>query len=163
MQGRLFYDMSSVKQDFQHTLQTGKQSSCPCCGRHAQIYRRTFHSSMAYQLIRLYRLGGANQFIHVSKLILPNMAGSGDFSKAKYWGLIIPKDKAIYDTDTPSKANGFWQLTQEGVEFVKGKTDITREVHIFDDEVVALSPDTITIREALGNKFNYDELMDARA
>jgi hypothetical protein len=163
MQGRLFYDMASVRQEFQHVLKKGEQSDCPCCGRHAQLYRRTFHSSMAVQLIRMYQLGGCQKFTHASKLILPGMSGSGDFSKAKYWGLIVPKDKAIYDTDTPSKANGFWRMTPAGQQFVNGLIAIPMDVTVFADEVLAESRQTITIREALGTKFNYDELMEARA
>jgi hypothetical protein len=161
MHGRFFYNIEEVRNAFNEQLYSGHHSDCPCCGRHAQIYRRKFHASMALQLIRLYRMGGHLQFIHASKLILPQVSGAGDFSKAKYWGLIIPKDKAIYETETPGKANGYWRITPLGEQFIKGLIRISREVHVFDDRVCGFSPDTITIRDALGTRFNYDELMDA--
>ncbi len=161
MQAGLFYSVDDVRRAFQDDLQSGHHSDCPCCGRHAQIYRRKFHASMAYQLIRLYHMGGCKHFIHASKLILPSMAGSGDFSKAKYWGLICPKDKAIYETETPSKCNGFWRLTREGELFVKNMVRIPREVNVFDDRVFGFSQELITINDALGSRFNYDELMEA--
>lgn len=162
-QGHLFFDMGDVKRGFQENLKSGAQEPCPCCGRHAQIYRRKFHSSMAYQLIQLYHMGGCKEFIHASRLILPNMAGIGDFTKAKYWGLIAPKDKAIYDTDTTTKSSGFWRITPAGEKFLRGLIRIPREVLVFDDAVLEESLETISIRDALGTKFNYGELMGASA
>lgn len=86
MQNNLFYDIDSIKEAFQRDLREGHKSDCPCCGRYAQIYRRRFHSSMAAQLIKLYQLAPHGEFVHASELILPNMTGIGDFSKAKNTG-----------------------------------------------------------------------------
>ena len=147
-----------MREDFQKDLREGHISDCPCCGRHAQMYRRKFHSSMALQLIRLYRLGNVKEYVHASKLILPNCTGIGDFSKAKYWGLIHPKDKA-----DEGKANGYWLLTWEGEKFVTGKISIPKEVRVFDDHVVEVSAETITISDALGAKFDYQALMRGEA
>jgi len=159
MLGGLFYDINDVKRAFEQELKSGHHCECPACGRHAQIYRRKFHASMAYQLIRLYRMGGCYQFVHASKLILPNMAGIGDFTKAKYWGLIVPKDKAIYDTDSDKKSSGYWRITPNGEKFINGMIRVPREVHVFNDEFLGACQETITIAEALGSKFNYEELM----
>ncbi len=159
MQPAFFYDMESVRATFLSELQQGNAKHCPCCDRHAQIYRRKLHASMACQLIRLYALGGANEFIHASRLIMPSMVGIGDFSKCKYWGLILPKDKAIYDTDVASKATGFWRMTSLGEQFVRGEISIPREMFVFNDEVLGHSDASTTITQALGDKFNYDELM----
>jgi hypothetical protein len=162
-QAALFFNIDDVRRGFQEDLKNGQHADCPCCGRYAQIYRRKFHSSMAYQLMRLYRMGGNLRFIHASKLILPNMAGIGDFTKAKYWGLIIPKDKAIYDTETDKKSSGFWRITPEGEKFIKGLIAIPHEVYVFDDQVLGVSHEGITIRDALGTKFDYQQLLEGNA
>jgi hypothetical protein len=159
MQGQLFYDANTVSAAFMESLKQGEACDCPTCGRHAQIYRRKFHASIARQLIRLYWLGGTAHYIHASKLILPEVSGAGDFSKAKYWGLIYQQ----INTDPDTKCNGMWMLSAEGVAFVRGQHRIAREVFVFDDEVQGMSAETITIAEALGDRFNYHELMEARA
>lgn len=158
-QQQLFYSSAQEAANFKARLKAGDQCDCPTCGRHAQIYRRKFHSSMALQLIRLYRLGGAHDYIHASQLIIHGMAGSGDFSKGKYWELIIPKPAA---NDDPSKCSGLWMLTDDGLAFVRGQLRIPREVFIFDDKVEGRSAETVNITEALGSKFNYYELMEAK-
>lgn len=158
-QMQLFYNPAEVSADFLARLKAGNQCDCPTCGRHAQIYRRKFHSSMALQLIQLHRLGGAKDYIHASKLIMPGVTGSGDFSKAKYWGLIHPKPAT---DEEPGKASGMWILSDAGEQFVRGTLRIPSEVLVFDDRVEGQSAETISIQEALGSKFNYHELMEAR-
>ena len=158
MQGQLFFDQAAVAADFMHRLKAGEHFPCPTCTRHAQLYRRLFHASMAAQLIRLYSLGGAHEYVHASRLILKGVSGAGDFSKAKYWGLI----HSGINTDPHTKTSGQWMLSRDGVAFVLGNLRIPREVMIFDDKIYGVSEREITIREALGKRYNYNELMEAR-
>jgi len=48
------------KQEFFRKLNNGEELTCPCCRRFAKIYHRQIHAGIALQLIRLYRLGGAD-------------------------------------------------------------------------------------------------------
>jgi hypothetical protein len=157
MQQQLFFDQKAVTADFRERLKCGDVGDCPTCGRHAQLYRRKFHSSIARQLIKLYRLGGTAHYIHASKLILDGVTGAGDFTKAKYWGLIHSR----INTDADTKSNGQWMLSAAGLAFVQGKLRIPAEVMVFDDEVTDESAETISINDALGDRFNYHELMEA--
>jgi hypothetical protein len=160
MQMQLFFSPAQESEAFKARLKGGDACDCPVCGRHAQIYRRKFHSSMALQLIRMYQLGGGKEYIHASKLIVAGVSGSGDFSKAKYWDLIFPKPTT---DNEESKSNGFWILSDKGEQFVRGEIRIPREVLVFDDKVEGISTETISITEALGTKFNYQELMETHA
>lgn len=159
MQGSFFYTNAEASENFKARLKAGNKCDCPVCGRHAQLYRRKFHASMALQLIRLYRLGGTAHYIHASKLIIDGVSGSGDFSKAKYWELIFQKPTG---DDDASKSSGLWILSDKGERFVRGLIRIPREVMVFDDRVEGISTETVSIQEALGSKFNYRELMEAR-
>lgn len=156
MQNELFYNEQAVRDEFLRQLKAGAQIECPTCGRHAQIYRRKFHASMALQLIRLYRLGGETSYIHASQLIIHGVSGAGDFSKAKYWGLIVPR----MNTDAHTRCNGMWMLSADGVQFVLGALRIPDEVHVFDDKLFGVGTREITIKDALGKRFNYHELME---
>ena len=45
------------------------------------------------------------------------------------------------------------------MDFVSGKMSVKSHVHIYNNIVMGFSDTTITIREALGKKFDYQELM----
>lgn len=153
---QLSFFPTDSQMDFWKRLNAGESLDCPCCKRHAMIYTRKIHTSIALQLINLYRLGGHVAYIHTSKLIAPGSSGIGDFSKAKYWGLIEPKE----NTDDDKKSSGYWRLTSIGIAFVRGKQSVAGAALVFDDKVIGFTDDPTDIRAALGHKFSYDELMN---
>lgn len=75
----------------------------------------------------------------------------------------MPKDKAIYDTDVPSKATGYWRLSRLGERFVRGLINIPRDVFVFNDQVFSVSEEKTSIFEALGTAFDFSQMMDAPA
>lgn len=141
---------------FDKIMQDGHD--CPCCGRYAKVYKRTLHSSVALQLIRLHKLGGYwGHYVHASRMILSKQSGAGDFTKAKMWKLIEP----FGPTSDKTKASGLWQLTALGKDFVEGKVAIQRIALVYDDKVVGYRGGVVYINDCLGSAFNYSELMDA--
>lgn len=146
-----------MQQDFYHRLVAGEQFDCPCCGRYAQLYKRRLHTSICLQLVKLYKLGGADQYVHASKLIPRGVTGTGDFTKAKYWSLI----EEFSDPANTGKSSGLWALTSVGVEFVRNEIGVAEWALVYDDKVLRYEGNPITISEAVKNKFNYEELMEA--
>lgn len=144
--------------DFINKLKAGDKTDCPCCGRHAQMYRRSLHHTAAKKLVQLYRLGGDSQYVHTSQLVDTGETSIGDFSKAKYWRLIAEAQV----TDERKKTSGLWKLTEKGIAFVKCQVTIPRTVLVFDDRTYGFSEDHVTIEQCLsGGGFNYRDLMDA--
>ena len=138
--------------EFIDRLKSGEKIDCPCCGRHSQMYTRNLHHNAAKKLIKLYLLGGYCQFVHTSKLIEDGETGAGDFSKAKYWGLI---DEAPNNWEH-KRTSGNWGLTLQGIGFVLGTTKIPRQVLIFDDRIFGFSDDYVSIEDCLkSGGFNY--------
>jgi hypothetical protein len=133
-------------------------TTCPCCGQHAQLYRRKLNSGMARMLIRLYRLDRANPggAFHVREIIGSSDGGSGDLSKMVYWNLIVglPKDPAK-DTRT----SGEWMITPLGRQFAEGDRTVRSHVIVYNGRERGFEGDMIDIRVALGAKFSYTELM----
>jgi hypothetical protein len=143
------------KFQFMAELRNGEGVDCPCCGRHAQLYKRHIHQTVAKQLVELYKQGGSTKYVHVSHLIPNNQAGAGDFTKAKYWGLIVEQVN-----DNPKlKTSGNWKLTEKGIDFVEGRQAISKYVKVFDDEVYSFSPEKLYISECFKNGFDYSLLM----
>ena len=128
---------------------------CPCCGQLAKVYRRKLYSSMAYALITIYGAKGDGEgWLHVPSLL--NGKGSvsrgGDFAKLVYWGLLEPH----------KEGKGYYRITARGRDFVECRCAVPAAVFVFDGELLNHDVEQmVTINEALGTKFNYEELMEA--
>lgn len=149
--------LNAQKAVFFEQLQDGKQTICPCCDRHAQIYHRALNGGQAAQIIKLYRLGGQYGWIHSSAVA--GEMGPSDFSKLQYWGLIEPKPN---NENPDKKESGFYMLTEKGADFVKCDILVPSHVIVYNNTVKGYSEKQIGIIEALGNKFNYQHLMEGK-
>lgn len=141
--------------------------TCPCCARHTQMYSRTITSAMARGLIVLYRLRhskqDANEFMHIEN-VLKEVQGlpasiRADIPKLRFWGLIEPDGKDNEETGNPN--TGMYRITEQGKLFVEGKITVSKHVNIYNNRFFGYNPvtGTISIQEALKNKFNYEQLM----
>lgn len=129
---------------------------CPCCTQFAKVYRRRIHTTMARDLITAYRNTGHDWF-H-----LPTLLGGrhqGDFPKLAHWGLIV--EMPAVREDGSSRA-GWWCVTEDGRRFALGQTRVPKYARIYDGRLLGLdATETVSIRDALGDRFDYDELMSA--
>lgn len=137
-----------------------KGVDCPCCGQLVKLYNRKLHSVMAACLVRMYRLDRQkpNEYFYAGEIINGIIkTGTGDLSKLRYWGLIAeqPKD----DSDESRRTSGFWAITEKGRRFVETKITVPSHLKMFDGKFFGFSEDHITIHHALGDKFNYMELI----
>lgn len=126
---------------------------CPCCGQLVQLYRRGIHAGMARALIVAWRLH-RRDFFHTNTLGLPG----GDFQKLGYWGLI---ERASRDRDPDAPGVGMWRITDHGEAFVRCAVKVPSHALVLQGEVVRLVSrrGEVSIRDALGTRFDYDELM----
>lgn len=143
---------------FMQDLVDGIIEECPCCHRHAQIYKRRLHATIIRQMYFLLKLGGDEHYVHTSRLLLPNTSGIGDFSKAKYFNLI----EEHFCFDDAKKTSGLWRLTPSGVSFLKGNLKIPEFAGVFNDVVLFFSDERVSVQDCLGERFNYKELMDGQ-
>lgn len=135
-----------------------KGVTCPCCTQFVKLYKRPAHATMALTLIRMYHSDNKNKgaWFNVKQLVKGiSDTGTNDFSKFRHWGLV---EEAPNDTD--KKTSGFWRITDEGRKFVEGKTTITKNILLFNKKSYGFMGPKIAIKEVLGEKFNYEELMN---
>ena len=78
-----------------------------------------------------------------------------DYPYVSLWGLAETRESG----ETAKRMSGFWRITPKGRSFIQGGLRISSHVVVYNNEVVEFSDTTTTIREALGKKFNYAELM----
>jgi hypothetical protein len=135
---------------------------CPCCNQLAKIYKRSINATMVKPLIKLYKLHKFNfnwmDYHHIASFEAQK-AGGGDFAKLSYWGLIEEKIKD--STNTTSRTSGLWRITHFGKMFVEGMYRVQKYVLLYDSKLLRFEGDYLYIKDCLGNKFNYEELMNA--
>jgi len=132
-------------------------TTCPCCGQLAKVYRRPLDSSMAWALVTAYRRAGIEEFHKPT--VLPE-AADGSFAKLRYWGLIHEAER-----NTDGSHSGWWQITQDGEDFVHYSITVPKYALIYNGGLLELD-DTdgrVSIVDALGHRFDYAELMNRAA
>lgn len=56
---------------------------------------------------------------------------------------------------------GLYRITEQGRAFAQGETRVPKFIIMYDEELLGFSDgDNTTIQEALGDDFNYRELME---
>ncbi len=140
---------------------------CPVCHQYARRYRRQVNSAMATALILFFRWHEKHpgEWLHVPTFIaerhlpagLDAALRGGDFAKLRFWGLIESKPGEIRSDD--SDRAGIWRITALGTRFVRDEVTIKRYALVYNNHVTGSEGSGVTIKECLGKRFSYDELM----
>lgn len=141
--------------------------SCPCCDQYCRIYKRKLNATMSLALVLIYRhfqqYPQADQWIHVPAFLVAvkhdSTVAGGDAAKLRFWNVIEQRQGV---RDDGSERVGYYRLTDTGRQFVEDKIALSRYVYLYNQEVLRFSQETITIREALGDRFSYAELMRSK-
>lgn len=130
-------------------------TNCPCCNQLVKKYNRKLNSAAALSLISLWKQSSPmGEDVHVSKIEGASSSG-GNFAQLERWNLI----EAVRNTDTQKRTSGFWHITLKGERFVKGLVTVPSYVTTYNMETLGFSEEHINIRQALGTKFDYTEMM----
>jgi len=136
--------------------------SCPACGQFCKVYKRPINSTMAFALCRIYQHFAKypnHVWLHIPQFLTQVRHASlsgGDVVKLRYWGLI---ERVAGTRDDGSDRIGCYRITEVGKQFVEGRVAVPKYVYLYNQLLLRLSEEMTTIREALGEKFKYDELM----
>ena len=158
--------LDAARQWLQERLPDG--TKCPCCDQHAQIYRRTITSSMAYCMVLIARYYDApvTPWLHVASFLAgqdrlsgrTKAAIRGDFAKLTYWHLLEEQPRKRADG---SDRAGYYRITSQGSLFVDGGMIVPRIAVVYNGECLRLddADGYISLKDALGEKFNLGKLM----
>lgn len=127
--------------------------TCPCCGQWAKRYKRHINADMARALILLANAaGGANMPVDIRKV---DVRG-GDYGKLRFWGLIAP---AVDPSARLGARSGMWRITTSGWAFVRNASLVMDTAVVYNDRCERLEGRLVSIKDALGTKFDYEKLM----
>lgn len=136
--------LTEARRWFHSTVRDG--TICPCCDQYCQIYKRTMFSTMARDLIRMLKKGADKEYIRTSRI-----DNSGNIGKMRHLGLITMGD-----------TRGYWKITETGMMFLQRRHRVPKWFYTWNQECVGYDDSkTIDIIDALGKKFDYDELMNS--
>lgn len=137
-------------------LDCKKGYQCECCKQRVQTYSRKFNANMAYALIFMYNNRDSG-FIKVEEEMRKSgKMRSGDFTYLRWYWLIEPMQEKREDG---SSRNGYYRITTRGIMFVEGQLKVNERFLMFNNACQGFEGNEITIEQALGKKFNFNELM----
>ena len=141
-----------------------KGAVCPCCGQFAKRYVRRMSSIICRWLIAFARASGGDRtkWVHVRECghILggeSSAARSGDYAKARWWGLV--EAGLEEDEESDKGSSGTWRLTESGWQFVANQLLVREQVVVYNNDPIEFQGKEVSIVTGLGTKFSYSSLM----
>lgn len=135
-----------------------KGATCPCCNQYVKIYKRLITGAMGYGLLLLVRedLRRAGRPIHVEDYLksLQGIPSSirGDISKLCWWGLL---ERVPGERGDGSRRVGLYRVLPAGRRFAEGRMRVPKYAKVYNNRVLSLHGQQVTISEVLGTKFDY--------
>ena len=128
---------------------------CPTCRQRVQLYRRTLYHVPARMLIVIYNID-PYEYVYIPPLCLTYKLPGGDATMGHHWRLLEAQPG-----ERPDGSNrvGWWRLNEDGRGFVTNQIDVEKYAFVYNQECLALGGPAWSIRDALGTRFNYEELM----
>jgi len=163
-------EIHRVQRYFAQGLDDG--TDCPCCTRHARRQHRAFGCGPARWLIELVYLSDTGQAVHTGEILKAlkgnNVSGSDATSILPLYGLIEAAEDPEMSHNPPppssrshaqGRTSGFWVATKLGRAFALDKVKIPERVVTCLGVPEAFEGEGVSIKDALGKKFNYSEIM----
>jgi len=142
-----------------------KGVQCPCCTQRVQLYSRKLNSGMAWTLIQIYFETGRCKadsamdsllWIPVKEFLRANKLHNGhDWTLLQHWGLLEERK-----TDSGLPNSGRWRITENGIKFVRNQLTVPKHLSFYNSKVWGKSDEMINIKQALGQKFDYNQLLN---
>ena len=130
---------------------------CPCCDKYVRQYKRKFNSTMARSLMWLVQthMNIDDDWVNVPYIAPRWLVQTNQLPTVRWWGLI----ERHPNTDSATKHSGLWRPTQSGIDFAYKKSKIIASAITYNGNVTGFTGDEITIEDALGETFDYSEMM----
>ncbi len=128
--------------------------TCPCCNQFCKVYKRKLNSNMACFLCKLVAWWTRHGVpAHHSKLRYEHYGR--DYPYLVAWGFMTdtPND------DSSKRRSGLWTPTERGAHFAHGQISVRQYALVYNGKVLEYEGDLVTIHDALGDAFDYKELM----
>lgn len=155
----LFETLAEAREKLMNTL-GGSGTHCPCCDQFVKLYKRKLNSTMAAGVCWLATESGVErQWVSVSERAPRWVVSTRQLATVEHWGLIESKP----NVDESKRCSGIWRITLRGVRFVRGEIGVPKHVYLYNARLRGFSDEWTTVHEALGDAYDYAELMGRRS
>ena len=104
--------------------------------------------------------GEACEWVDVRDILNSSAGGknSSDGTYLRQWELIegMPSEE-----DGSSRNSGVWRPTDQGIAFAERSVTVPKHIYLYNNRRLGFSNEQTDIIEALGDNFDYSELMQA--
>lgn len=115
----------------------------PITGYKVEIRERPLNPAILKYLVRIYHATATQSNVWIRSAAL--LAPGGDYAKLTGWGL-IEKDP---------KGGHLWRITQKGIDFVEGRTQVDHKLLVFDSKRVGYVKDKmVSFKDVAGDNFD---------
>lgn len=147
--------LETMRDQWKATIE-GDGGHCPCCDRWGKIYKRGLNASMARALMWLVNQENRGDgWVHVPSSAPPWMLRTQQLPTLQLWGLV----EGFNAADSKLQSSGLWKPTQRGIAFANNRATVQKYVYVYNNAVLEVDGDQIFIGDALGSKYNYEEIM----
>ena len=132
---------------------------CPCCGASNKVYKRKLSSTMTATMCAISTISEEGEWVHLSRVPRRFIHG-GEVAQLQHWKLLEQKR----NDNTKKRRSGMWRLTPKGYAFVRRKLRVPSHAFVCapGDRLLGWEITTTGVVEALGNHFDYEELMKGK-
>lgn len=146
--------LGEARATFRRMLKDGQRVVCPGCELLTTQYHRPLNSGMARILLSIFHATTHQEWCDVSKTF-GDEAHKKEYSKLKHWGLL----EEMPGEGTEGHTTGLWRLPAASRKFCEEQGTVLKYVDLVNDVLIERSGPEITIRDALGKRFSFDEIM----
>lgn len=143
--------LEDLKDEWRETIE-GDGGCCPLCGKFGKIYKTKLGAGLTLALKWIADHGGQDGWVDVQVKGPRWMLRSKTYPLLTHWNFL----------ESRQHRSGEWRITDRGRDFINGQILAPLAVFIYDNKKVAVSEETITFRESLELKFDFDELMSSQ-
>lgn len=145
--------LEEARADLIESLEKG--AHCPCCGQFAKIYKRALNKTHVEALRLLYEAGGTEKFVHGTEVLKGSQAATGGNIGLLGNFLLVVEEE---NRDGDRKSSGYWRVTTEGRDFLRGELGIAKYARSYNGEVIGYEGQTVYVTD-VDPKFSYSDLM----
>tara|TARA_R110000744_G_scaffold28730_1_gene68941 strand:- start:620 stop:1144 length:525 start_codon:yes stop_codon:yes gene_type:complete len=154
-QGDLFYGNKPSLYELRKQAQLPIKE-CPCCGASNKVYKRKLSSTMTATMCAISATDEEGGWVHLNRVPRRFVHG-GEVAQLQHWELLEQKR----NDNTRKRRSGVWRLTPKGYAFVRGELRVPSHAFVCSpgDRLLGWETTTTGVVEALGDHFDYQELM----
>lgn len=134
--------------------------TCPCCTQNVKVYRRKLTSVAARAVLALWEESGRayGHMGDIARKQLPDVAHQGGYLVlGHHWGLIEEERRVRPD----GGRTGWWRVTALGELWLREQETVPKYARVYDGRCLGLHGDLVTVRDALGEGFDFGHLVRA--